>query len=182
MERPRQGNRTADADRMPQPVRDDTGATDPGPRDPAHDRENRGLIAPPETDSGTVPNLKFSFSDAHNRLEEGGWAPGHGTRAAGRNDARGREHASDAAGQNTGDGPLCFLEMFRSDRYADVSLNQWLALTPPGLVRGPPERGRRADGRAALRKEKRPVVEQDGPTRARGHRVWRVCWTARWRW
>ncbi len=24
--------------------------------------------------------------------------------------------------------------MFRSDRFADVSLNQWLALTPPELV------------------------------------------------
>jgi oxalate decarboxylase len=35
---------------------------------------------------------------------------------------------------NTGDQPLRFLEMFRSSRYADVSLNQWLALTPPELV------------------------------------------------
>jgi oxalate decarboxylase len=24
--------------------------------------------------------------------------------------------------------------MFRSDHYADISLNQWLALTPPELV------------------------------------------------
>jgi oxalate decarboxylase len=36
--------------------------------------------------------------------------------------------------QNTGNEPLVFLEMFRSDRFADVSLNQWLALTPPELV------------------------------------------------
>jgi oxalate decarboxylase len=36
--------------------------------------------------------------------------------------------------ENTGSGPLRFLEMFRSDRYADVSLNQWLALTPRVLV------------------------------------------------
>jgi oxalate decarboxylase len=35
---------------------------------------------------------------------------------------------------NTGEQPLRFLEMFRSPRYADVSLNQWLALTPPELV------------------------------------------------
>jgi oxalate decarboxylase len=35
---------------------------------------------------------------------------------------------------NTGDEPLRFLEMFRSDRFSDVSLNQWLALTPPELV------------------------------------------------
>jgi oxalate decarboxylase len=36
--------------------------------------------------------------------------------------------------ENTGKTPLRFLEMFRSDRYADVSLTQWLALTPPELV------------------------------------------------
>jgi oxalate decarboxylase len=37
--------------------------------------------------------------------------------------------------ENTGQEPLQFLEMFRSDRFADVSLSQWLALTPPELVR-----------------------------------------------
>jgi oxalate decarboxylase len=37
--------------------------------------------------------------------------------------------------ENTGCEPLVFLEMFRSDHFADVSLNQWLALTPPELVR-----------------------------------------------
>jgi len=37
--------------------------------------------------------------------------------------------------ENTGTGPLRFLEVFRSDRYADVSLNQWMKLTPPELVR-----------------------------------------------
>jgi oxalate decarboxylase len=36
---------------------------------------------------------------------------------------------------NTGTEPVRFLEMFRSDRYADISLNQWLALTPPELVK-----------------------------------------------
>jgi oxalate decarboxylase len=36
--------------------------------------------------------------------------------------------------ENTGDEPLRFLEMFRSDRFADVSLRQWMALTPPELV------------------------------------------------
>jgi oxalate decarboxylase len=35
---------------------------------------------------------------------------------------------------NTGEQPLRFLEMFRSSRFADISLNQWLALTPPELV------------------------------------------------
>lgn len=37
--------------------------------------------------------------------------------------------------ENTGAGPLRFFEMFRSGRYADVSLNQWLALTPRSLVK-----------------------------------------------
>jgi oxalate decarboxylase len=37
--------------------------------------------------------------------------------------------------ENTGEQPVRFLEMFRSSRYADVSLDQWLALTPPELVR-----------------------------------------------
>jgi oxalate decarboxylase len=37
--------------------------------------------------------------------------------------------------QNTDDEPLVFLEMFRSNRFADVSLNQWMALVPPELVK-----------------------------------------------
>src|ERR1700704_5056108 len=37
--------------------------------------------------------------------------------------------------ENTGSDTLRFLEMFRSDHYADVSLDQWLALSPPELVR-----------------------------------------------
>src|SRR4051812_25951088 len=36
--------------------------------------------------------------------------------------------------ENTGPETLRFLELFRSDRFADVSLNQWMALTPPELV------------------------------------------------
>lgn len=37
--------------------------------------------------------------------------------------------------ENTGDKPLRFLELFKSDHYADISLRQWLALTPPELVK-----------------------------------------------
>jgi oxalate decarboxylase len=36
--------------------------------------------------------------------------------------------------ENTGTKTLRFLELFASDHYADVSLTQWLALTPHGLV------------------------------------------------
>lgn len=34
----------------------------------------RAADAPPETDAGSVPNLRFSFDDAHRRIEPGGWA------------------------------------------------------------------------------------------------------------
>jgi len=37
--------------------------------------------------------------------------------------------------ENTGDTPLRFFELFKSDYYADVSLKQWLSLTPPQLVK-----------------------------------------------
>ena len=36
--------------------------------------------------------------------------------------------------ENTGERTLRFLEMFRSDRFADISLAQWLALTRSELV------------------------------------------------
>jgi oxalate decarboxylase len=36
--------------------------------------------------------------------------------------------------ENTGTTTLRFLEMFRADRYRDVSLDQWMALIPPELV------------------------------------------------
>jgi oxalate decarboxylase len=58
----------------PQPIRGDKGATDPGPRNVELDLQNPDIFTPPETDHGSLPNLKFSFSLAHNRLEDGGWA------------------------------------------------------------------------------------------------------------
>ena len=36
--------------------------------------------------------------------------------------------------ENTGSEDLVFLEMFKSDKYDDVSLNEWLASLPPELV------------------------------------------------
>ncbi|MED1945806.1 MULTISPECIES: oxalate decarboxylase family bicupin [Brevibacillus] len=62
--------------------------------------------------------------------------------------------------QNTGTETVWFLEMFKSDRFVDVSLNQWMALTPPELVAsnlcvGP----ELLDG---LRKDKWPVVKYPG--------------------
>jgi len=36
--------------------------------------------------------------------------------------------------ENTGNDTLWFLEIFRNDRFEDISLNQWMALTPTQLV------------------------------------------------
>jgi oxalate decarboxylase len=58
----------------PQPVRGDEGAPIMGPRNARLEAENPDHLAPPRTDSGTVPNLKFSFAASHNRVLRGGWA------------------------------------------------------------------------------------------------------------
>jgi oxalate decarboxylase len=58
--------------------------------------------------------------------------------------------------QNTGNQTLWFLEMFKSDRFVDISLNQWMALTPRDLVRDNLHVG--PELLDALRKEKWPVV------------------------
>jgi oxalate decarboxylase len=58
---------------VPQPQRPGEGGTDPGPRNVPLDRQNSDILVPPSTDHGTLPNLHFSFSDAHMRLEAGGW-------------------------------------------------------------------------------------------------------------
>jgi oxalate decarboxylase len=62
--------------------------------------------------------------------------------------------------QNTGHQSLWFLEMFKSNRYADVSLNQWMALTPKELVQDHLNVGPELVN--ALRKEKWPVVKSTG--------------------
>jgi len=58
--------------------------------------------------------------------------------------------------ENTGSATLRFLEVFKSSYYADVSLDQWMALTPPELVSATLNLDPQVMG--ALRKEKVPVV------------------------
>src|ERR1700681_3193700 len=58
--------------------------------------------------------------------------------------------------ENTGTEPLRFLEIFKSRYYADVSLDQWMALTPPELVDAHLKLDRQVMD--ALRKDKVPVV------------------------
>jgi oxalate decarboxylase len=58
--------------------------------------------------------------------------------------------------ENTGSTPLRFLELFRSPRYMDVSLAQWMALTPHELVQAHLQIDKSViDG---LPQDKRPVV------------------------
>jgi oxalate decarboxylase len=58
----------------PRPIRGNRGATILGPQNIPLERENPDLLASPYTDNGTIPNLKFSFATARNRLITGGWA------------------------------------------------------------------------------------------------------------
>jgi len=60
--------------KIPQPIRGNYGATVVGPRNIELDKQNPDMLLPPDTDNGSIPNLKFSFGMAHNRIEEGGWA------------------------------------------------------------------------------------------------------------
>jgi oxalate decarboxylase len=61
-------------DRVLQPSRaPGIGGTDPGPNNVIRERQNPDVLNPPATDSGTTPNLRFSFSDAHMRQTSGGW-------------------------------------------------------------------------------------------------------------
>src|ERR1700721_1102104 len=65
--------RAQSSEPVPQPQRPGHGGTDPGPRNVIRDRQNPDLLVPPSTDQGTLPNLRFSFADAHMRLTSGGW-------------------------------------------------------------------------------------------------------------
>src|SRR3984893_9523677 len=58
--------------------------------------------------------------------------------------------------ENTGTTPVIYLEVFKSSYYADVSLNQWMALTPPELVEA--HLNLRPEVMKALRKGKAPVA------------------------
>ncbi len=61
--------------------------------------------------------------------------------------------------ENTGDQTLTFLEMFRSNRFADVSLAQWLALTPPELAQAHLNADQQTMASLSARKDKPIVVK-----------------------
>ena len=62
------------ADQPPNPSREPgVGGADPVPGDVTRERQNPDMLNPPAADSGTTPNLRFSFADAHVRQSSGGW-------------------------------------------------------------------------------------------------------------
>ncbi len=60
--------------KAPQPVVDGRGATILGPRNLPIEQENPDVLVSPVTDAGTIPNLKFPYAMARNRVLSGGWA------------------------------------------------------------------------------------------------------------
>jgi oxalate decarboxylase len=60
--------------KVPQPIVDGRGATILGPRNVPVERENPDVLISPETDAGTIKNLKFPFAMARNRVLSGGFA------------------------------------------------------------------------------------------------------------
>ena len=58
----------------PSPIRGTEGANILGPTNPAREAQDPFTLAPPSTDHGTFPNLKWSYADSHMRLQPGGWA------------------------------------------------------------------------------------------------------------
>lgn len=61
-------------DRAQEPIRGEEGATILGPRNLPLETQNPDMLVSPRTDSGTIPNLKYSFATARNRVLSGGWA------------------------------------------------------------------------------------------------------------
>jgi len=159
------------AEPTPQPSRPGRGGADPDPRNLTRDMQNPDLLVPPPTDHGTLPNLRFSFSDAHMRLNTVGVRELHWHKAAEwahmlygsaritAIDPQGRSFVDDV-----GVGDLWYfpagiphsIQGLTPDHYSDVSLSQWLALTPPELVSAHLKLDQQVIN--ALRKQKVPVV------------------------
>lgn len=56
-----------------QPIDGKRGASILGPTNPSRQQENPDVVAAPATDHGTLPSMRWSFTDSHNHLEPGGW-------------------------------------------------------------------------------------------------------------
>lgn len=62
------------SDSLPQPRKEDRGGDIWGAHNPELDRQNPDFFIPPDTDHGTMPNLKFPYAQTHMRVEHGGWS------------------------------------------------------------------------------------------------------------
>ncbi len=62
----------AQAQSAAEPVRGADGAPIAGPTNPARQAQEPNATLPPKTDHGTMLNLRWSFTDSHMRIEEGG--------------------------------------------------------------------------------------------------------------
>ncbi|KIK98029.1 hypothetical protein PAXRUDRAFT_135041 [Paxillus rubicundulus Ve08.2h10] len=62
------------SDIIPTPERGALGASVLGPQNIPIDLMNADLLAPPTTDNGDIPNVKWPMGLSHNRLQTGGWA------------------------------------------------------------------------------------------------------------
>jgi oxalate decarboxylase len=58
----------------PEPIVGERGASILGPHNVPVERQNPDVLVAPETDAGTVPNLKWPFALSHNRVLSGGFA------------------------------------------------------------------------------------------------------------
>ncbi len=66
--------RASGDDQPPQPVRGDKGAPIIGPSNPSRQAQSPDRVSPPATDSGTLPTLRWSFTDSHIKMRDGGWS------------------------------------------------------------------------------------------------------------
>jgi oxalate decarboxylase len=57
-----------------EPIIGNKGTTIIGPRNAQREDQNPNILRPPSTDHGSMPNLRFSFADAHMKIREGGWS------------------------------------------------------------------------------------------------------------
>lgn len=64
----------SDSDQAARPLEQNGGAPALGPRNAAREAQSPDLRSPPKTDHGALPNLRFSFADAHMKMYDGGWA------------------------------------------------------------------------------------------------------------
>ncbi|WP_024507844.1 oxalate decarboxylase family bicupin [Bradyrhizobium sp. ARR65] len=68
------GTNAAMASQSNEPVIGNKGAPIIGPRNHDREQQNPDILRPPSTDHGTLPNLRFSFADAHMKMRDGGWS------------------------------------------------------------------------------------------------------------